>query len=312
MSKMQESILECSTQEDKPRRVAWWVKRGIPSPFAGWNRGLKGRTRFAFDKDTFTHLYIEQRLPTYKIAKQLGCSSTTVCRLLNQFDIPRRSLSEAATNRQDVRRIIKVSLATEVEPRPAKYRIVKQKEDLAKLYLDGSFTVKEIAERLGCSYTTVYNSLRRFGMVPLRKVWLIRLTSPRRIDKRDYQKEWGRRPEVRKRRRELYRMKCKAIRDALINSLGGQCYVCGGDKKLLLHHLFYQNDDDRLQQTIKTLAEAQKHPERFIVLCRVCHRDLHWMLRQPDRLEKFQHLFQQHQQYGVQTGYDISIAVQAN
>jgi len=300
MPKVQESILECSTQEDKPRRVAWWVKRGIPSPFAGWNRGLKGRTRFAFNNDTFTHLYIEQRLSTYKIAKQLGCSYTTVCRLLNQFDIPRRSLSEAATNRQDVRRINKVSLATEVEPRPAKYRIVKQKEDLAKLYIDGSFTVKEIAERLGCSHATVYNSLRRFGMLPIRKPGLVRLTRPPRRNRSEHQKEWRQRPEVKKRRREKYNRDIREKRQVLIQRLGGCCWVCQGNEELLLHHLYYPDDNHRLE-TITTLSRALENPDGFVVLCRVCHRDLHWMLRQPNRFYKFQTLLEKHQDYGVQT-----------
>lgn len=69
-----------------------------------------------------------------------------------------------------------------------------------------------------------------------------------------------------------------------LNILGGMCYICEDDlnaHEFHLHHLEYvegESDYDRNSKSlwirIKRVEEATEHPERFKLLCGLCHRSV--------------------------------------
>lgn len=68
-----------------------WMKRlGIPKRTSGETLTLKnGYARYKNKKWLWEH-YVEKELSTYQIADQIGCGFQTVCRWLDELDIPKR------------------------------------------------------------------------------------------------------------------------------------------------------------------------------------------------------------------------------
>lgn len=163
-------------------------------------------------------------------------------------------------------------------------------EELRQLYIKDRLSSVKIAKRLGAGLATIQRALRRWN-IP-RRNRSEAATNRKRLpgqSKKEYQALWAKRPEVIRRRHERENLPWQRRRDAIIETKGGACFVCNGHRNLKLHHLVYANGNRR-QHTWITVREAETYPERFVVLCFVCHRDIHWMLRQPGRLEKFAQL----------------------
>jgi len=71
-------------------------------------------------------------------------------------------------------------------------------------------------------------------------------------------------------------------RQAVIAAFGGECFVCGDADNLHLHHEQYvagESDYPRharsMSARLKRVEEAEKHPERFRLLCATCHGLVH-------------------------------------
>ncbi|SRR6266700_168296 len=86
------------------------------------------------------------------------------------------------------------------------------------------------------------------------------------------------RKEYDRKRAEVAYADFKQRRKAIIVLLGGVCKICGRDKSLHLHHVVYHPTESDYRKTskdfwtrLKRLKEAEKHPERFELLCGGCH-----------------------------------------
>lgn len=89
----------------------------------------------------------------------------------------------------------------------------------------------------------------------------------------------------RKRAAEIY-LDFRVRKDRINELLGGLCKACGKTHKLALHHRIrhpvesnYPTHAKSMSVRIKRLAEAESHPERFILLCGSCHVALEWVIR---------------------------------
>ena len=64
--------------------------------------------------------------------------------------------------------------------------------------------------------------------------------------------------------------------------LGSKCKICGEiNPPFELHHLKYESDS----QKGRIWQEVLKHPERFWMLCRICHRTLTWSMKDTRKAE---------------------------
>lgn len=104
----------------------------------------------------------------------------------------------------------------------------------------------------------------------------------------EYMREYRRtHPEYRKKQsdynkkryqehREEKAKEVQIIKQTVRNNLGNKCTTCGITEKLQLHHKFYAEDSVKPQQhSFNRFWEAFKHPERFKLLCPLCHKKEH-------------------------------------
>ena len=79
---------------------------------------------------------------------------------------------------------------------------------------------------------------------------------------------------------ETYRL-FKIRREAILERLGGKCFLCDAKAKKgyhLHHHEYHDVESDYPRNSksfsvrLKRLKEAEVHPERFKVLCPTCHK----------------------------------------
>ena len=68
----------------------------------------------------------------------------------------------------------------------------------------------------------------------------------------------------------------KMIKLKVKQILGTKCKNCGTEKNLHLHHKYYAKDSVKPRQHgFNRYYEAYKHPERFKILCALCHIQEH-------------------------------------
>jgi predicted HNH restriction endonuclease len=68
----------------------------------------------------------------------------------------------------------------------------------------------------------------------------------------------------------------KAARDEYRIKFGSACQVCGYNRCLAaleFHHLDSSQKDGRIGHA--TIREIKHHPERFMLVCANCHREIH-------------------------------------
>ena len=87
--------------------------------------------------------YVARQMTTDEVAKLAGCSTESVRRHLHRFGIPVRSRSEATSTRYG-------------------YNVTR--EWLVECYSQHEMSAQDIADRLGCAKTTVYQWLDAFGI----------------------------------------------------------------------------------------------------------------------------------------------------
>ena len=107
-------------------------------------------------KDILGDLYENQGLSIAKIALELGCSTTPIHRLLREYQIRIRIISEAKE----------------------KFKISKQ--ELKNLYLKQKLSTEQIAQRYDCSHATIVNRMKKYG---IKSRGHLGLTRPIRISK---------------------------------------------------------------------------------------------------------------------------------
>lgn len=100
---------------------------------------LRGRAggRFKFDRKTLIDFYTVRKLRVRDIARELGCSFTTIYEVLHEEDIPLRNFR----TRRDVK-----------------------DESIVDLYSNHRLTLPEVAKRLGCCAATVRHRLIKQGI----------------------------------------------------------------------------------------------------------------------------------------------------
>lgn len=81
----------------------------------------------------------------------------------------------------------------------------------------------------------------------------------------------------------------KRGRKRALELLGVACWICGVSGKLEFHHKEYADGTKKWKlfkwSGAPTHREVLKHPERFQLLCRDCHRILHYYQKDPLRFE---------------------------
>jgi len=86
-------------------------------------------------------------------------------------------------------------------------------------------------------------------------------------------------------RKEIIAKEVQRARDKrkeALELLGGRCEICGViDDRLEFHHVIYAEDSIIVHRELEVL----KHPERFMLLCWVCHRLLTFGQEYPERVE---------------------------
>lgn len=94
------------------------------------------------DKEKLEELYVEQGLTTYDIAERMDTYSTTICRALEEHGIESRNTGSGLEKDQPWH----------------------DKSRLKRLYSEQKLTAREIAERFGCSKSTILYQLRKFDI----------------------------------------------------------------------------------------------------------------------------------------------------
>lgn len=103
-------------------------------------------------------------------------------------------------------------------------------------------------------------------------------------DRREYHREYRRRPEVQIKMQDYYlsnkerivvytrRYKRLALQRAK-DLLGGRCQMCGSTERLEFAHLSYPEDYNRKNNdSYSRQLRVIKNPENFLLLCYECHR----------------------------------------
>lgn len=94
--------------------------------------------RFEIDPDEVRHLYEDKHMGVVALAERYGCSPTTISKRLHEYSVQVR--------------------CTRFEPRNV------PEETLRQLYEVEHLPIKEIAERLGVSVSTIGNRRRALGI----------------------------------------------------------------------------------------------------------------------------------------------------
>lgn len=91
-------------------------------------------------KQTLIDLYEEQRLSISQIASKLGCSNGPVHRLLREYQIKMRTVSQA------------------------KEKFAISKRELKNFYYLHKLSTDQIAQKYGCNHVTILNRMKKYGM----------------------------------------------------------------------------------------------------------------------------------------------------
>lgn len=93
------------------------------------------------------HLYYREKKSTYKIAKILGCSVSTIQNRMRQHNMPLRSITEARNYRNGRR-----SPSADLDI-----------TEIARLYFDEQLSLAGVGERMGVSGTVIRGKLLKAG-----------------------------------------------------------------------------------------------------------------------------------------------------
>lgn len=99
------------------------------------------------DIDQIKHLYYREKKSSYKIAKILGCSVSTIQNRMKQHDMPLRSIAEARKYRNGRR-----SPSADLDI-----------TEIARLYFDEQLSLAGVGERMGVSGTVIRGKLLNAG-----------------------------------------------------------------------------------------------------------------------------------------------------
>lgn len=101
------------------------------------------KKRYNISRHQVEDLYYRQGLTLEEVGKRFGCSGCTILARMEEWGLPRRSMSEAMK---------------EVNKFPI------PKELLEQLYLEQGLSVWAIGDMLGCHAQTICNRLREYGI----------------------------------------------------------------------------------------------------------------------------------------------------
>lgn len=193
------------------------------------------------NREWLVKAYVHEQKSIREIADELDCSRHPVQEAINRFDIESRDTSEA------------MKLATEkgVAPAEPAPREIWDEEWLREHYISKEWSGVKISRVLGCSDTTVYDALRRYGIQ-------IRTWSEAHPGEsvEEYGKGWN---ETKRRK----------VRERDNNT----CQVCGMtneehveqiEKSLHVHHIRKARLFDN--------PEPRNSMSNLITLCIYCHR----------------------------------------
>lgn len=116
--------------------------------------------RIEIPKNKLENLYINKGLSIAKTAKKLDCTAQPVQRSLREYKIPIRNLSEGC---------VKVPVS---------------KKQLKKWYFRDKLSISEIANRLGCTHSTIVYKFKKFG---IKSRGRLGLTKPIKITKKGFE-----------------------------------------------------------------------------------------------------------------------------
>jgi len=114
-------------------------------------------------KETLERLYFHEKLSINQIANKLKCSISTVFHWMAAYKLKRRD----------------VSLATKLNPPTPSNKLFIPEEVLRELYYNRRLSLKQIADKLHCSLSTVFRYMERYNIPRRPKSEAIRLNPPK-------------------------------------------------------------------------------------------------------------------------------------
>ena len=253
---------------------------GIPARKGSSDRQSKNR-RIQLDKERLRHLYVDLQKSEKEIATVMGCDFRIVKRNLADYGIKTRKTVHIhdKIDKDSLRRMYEgdkrsdPSIAkefgvssTSIYQLRKRYGIKSHVEqmrsrvndaDLRGMYRDKSMSLSDIAGRLGCSLSVIYDRLETMG-VPLRE---------------DHSKERGEYLKWCKIEGQRCKREIKSV-------LGGHCHICNrsDSKQFHIHHMcyipadiIYDNYKVKYEYYIDLHPVVMKETWRFRLLCGTCH-----------------------------------------
>lgn len=100
--------------------------------------------KFHVDKEWFERVYSVEKMPTWQIAKSIGCVDEHISALADKFGIPRRGRLPRSI--------------------PHKRKIVLDDKEIVRLYVEEQMAAGKIGELFGCTYKPVARRLTELGV----------------------------------------------------------------------------------------------------------------------------------------------------
>ncbi len=242
----------------------------------------QSKTRIRLDRERLLHLYVDQQKNEKEIAAIMGCDFRIVKRNLSDYGIKVRKVQRLydVIGKDSLRRMYETDLRTDasiaeefgvslgaiyqlrkrygIKSRLTLMRARIESADLKGMYRNKHMSASDIANKLGCSESVIYNRLEALG-IPLHE------------DHSRGQSEYLRWCKVEGRK----------SRQRMISFLGGRCQICSRAhlRQYHIHHMCYMASGDivrgdyvnRHEYYVMLHQAVMREKWRFRLLCGTCH-----------------------------------------
>lgn len=253
---------------------------GIPAR-KGLSNKQSQKIKIRLDREHLRYLYVDQQKNEKEIAAIVGCDYRIVKRNLSDYGIEARKITHLhdVIDKNSLRRMYEIDRRTDssiarefgisyasvyqlrkrygIQSRVALMRSRVEEADLKDMYRDKHMSASDIANKLGCNESVIYDRLKAQG-IPLHE---------------DHSKERGEYLKWLNREGSRRKQEIKSI-------LGGRCHICRRTdaRQFHIHHMCYMPDDITYDSyKVKSEYYIHLHPVvmretwRFRLLCGTCH-----------------------------------------
>jgi very-short-patch-repair endonuclease len=125
-----------------------------------------GKFKLKYDWSDLRHLYIDLQYSSNDIARLKGCTVFGVCRALKRYDVPVRKRTDVTLRMREKRIMIgkRNNASKEFYAKKFGYDGLMNQGVLVDLYVVQRLSLKQIAEKFGCGYSTVKKRLLKNGI----------------------------------------------------------------------------------------------------------------------------------------------------